>query len=162
MNADLTPVVPYPGAGSRRTFVCGDADDERLRLSYFKREQDGALVARIWFGPRSEGPPSVVHGGAVAAALDDVMGAAVWQAGYAAVAARIIVDFREMVPLGLEGVIESRIEGTEGRKVTVRAWLTDGDRVYAESQGLFVTLGAEQLADMTARYQQPRISTDPE
>jgi acyl-coenzyme A thioesterase PaaI-like protein len=158
-QADWTPVIPYPGAGTRRTFVCGGPDDERLRLSYFRRERDAALVARVWFGPGSEGPPGFAHGGAVAAALDDVMGAGVWLAGNPAVAARIIVDFREMVPLRLEAVIETRIEGKEGRKVTIRAWLTDGDRVFAEAEGLFVTLGAEQLAAMGARVQ-PRTTDD--
>jgi acyl-coenzyme A thioesterase PaaI-like protein len=154
-QTDWTPVTPYPGAGTRRTFVC-DRDDDRLRLSYFRRERDGTLVARVWFGPGSEGPPGFAHGGGVAAALDDVMGAGVWLAGYPAVAARIVVDFREMVPLGLEAIIETRIEATEGRKVTIRAWLTDGNRVYAESQGLFVTLGAEQLAGMA----RPRTPAD--
>ncbi len=162
MNADQsdwTPVVPYPGAGTRRNFVCGDRDDDRLRLSYFRRERDGALVARVWFGPGSEGPPGIAHGGAVAAALDDVMGAGVWLAGHPAFAARIVVDFREMVPLGLEAVIETRLEGTEGRKVTIRAWLTDGERVFAESEGLFVALRPEQLAAMASRAQ-PRVPTD--
>jgi acyl-coenzyme A thioesterase PaaI-like protein len=158
-QADWTPVEPYPGAGTRRTFVCSGRDDDRLRLSYFRRGLDGALVARVWFGPGSEGPPGVAHGGAVAAALDDVMGAGVWLAGYPAVAARIVVDFRDMVPLGLDAVIETRIEGTEGRKVTIRAWLTDGEIVFAESEGLFVVLGPEQLAEMSSRHQ-PRISPD--
>lgn len=159
MSEELVPVVPYPGAGTRRTFVSGDPEGTRLRLSYFRRQRDGALVAHVSFGPGSEGPPGIAHGGAVAAALDDVMGAGVWHAGHAAVAARIIVDFREMVPLGLEGVIETRLEGTEGRKVRIRAWLTDGERVFAESEGLFVMLGAEQLAAMASRAQ-PRIPTD--
>jgi acyl-coenzyme A thioesterase PaaI-like protein len=154
--ADWTPVVPYPGAGTRRSFLTGGGDDDRWRLSYFRRGRDGALVARIWFGPGTEGPPGIAHGGAVAAVLDDVMGAGVWLAGYPAVAARIVVDFREMVPLGLDAVIETRIEGTEGRKVRIRAWLTDGDRVFAESEGLFVILGPEQLAEMSSRSQ-PRI-----
>jgi acyl-coenzyme A thioesterase PaaI-like protein len=158
-QTDWTPVEPYPGAGTRHNFVCGGGDDDRLRLAYFRRGRDGALVARVYFGPGSEGPPGTAHGGAVAAALDDVMGAGVWLAGYPAVAARIVVDFREMVPLGLEAVIETRIEGTEGRKVNIRAWLTDGDRVFAESEGLFVILDPEQLAAMSSRAQ-PRISAD--
>lgn len=158
-HADWTPVVPYPGAGTRPNFVCGGPDDDRLRLLYFRHGAEGPLVARVWFGPGSEGPPGVAHGGAVAAALDDVMGAGVWLAGHAAVAARIVVDFREMVPLGLDAVIETRIEATEGRKVRIRAWLTDGERVFAESEGLFVALGPEQLAAMASRSQ-PRIPTD--
>jgi acyl-coenzyme A thioesterase PaaI-like protein len=155
-EADWTPAEPYPGAGKRPTFVNGAGHDDRVRLSYFRRGRDGALVARVWFGPGTEGPPGVAHGGAVAAVLDDAMGAGVWLAGYPAVAARIVVDFREMVPLGLAGVIETRIEGTEGRKVTIRAWLTDGDRVFAESEGLFVVLGPEQLAEMSSRHQNRR------
>jgi acyl-coenzyme A thioesterase PaaI-like protein len=159
-RADWTPVVPYPGAGTRRSFIHGGADDDRLRVSYFRRERDGALVARVHFGPGSEGPPGVAHGGAVAAALDDVMGAGVWLAGHPAVAARIVVDFREMVPLGLDAVIETRIEATEGRKVRIRAWLTIDERVLAESEGLFVILGQEQLDRMSSPAQ-PRMSTDP-
>lgn len=149
-SADWTPVVPYPGAGTRRSFIHGGRADDRLRVAYFRRERDGALVARIHFGAGCEGPPGMAHGGAVAAALDDVMGAGVWLAGHPAVAARIVVDLREMVPLGLDAVIETRIEGTEGRKVRIRAWLTDGDCVFAESEGLFVILGPEQLADISS------------
>jgi predicted thioesterase len=65
-----------------------------------------------------------------------------------------------MVPLGLDAVIETRIEATEGRKVRIRAWLTIDERVLAESEGLFVILGQEQLDRMSSPAQ-PRMSTDP-
>jgi acyl-coenzyme A thioesterase PaaI-like protein len=148
MNADLTPVVPFPGGGTRRTFVSGAPDDPRLRVEYFRRGTDGALVARVWFGPGSEGPPGYAHGGAVAAALDEAMGAAAWLAGHVAVAARIVIDFRELVPLGLHGVIDTRVDTVDGRKVTVRARLLDGDRLLAEGEGLFVVLTADQIAQL--------------
>jgi acyl-coenzyme A thioesterase PaaI-like protein len=147
-NEDLLPVVPFPGAGERRTFVSGEPDTGRLRVSYFRRGQDGPLVARVFFGPGSTGPPGYAHGGAVAAVLDEAMGAGVWLAGYAAVARRIIVDFRDMVPVGFEGLVETRIEGTEGRKISIRAWLFDGEHVLAEAEGLFVTLSEDQMQAM--------------
>ena len=147
-NDDLLPVVPFPGAGERRTFVSGEPDANRLRVSYFRRGQNGPLVARVWFGPGSEGPPGYAHGGAVAAVLDEAMGAGVWLAGHAAVAARIIVDFRDMVPVGFEGLVETRLEGTEGRKISIRAWLFDGEHVLAESEGLFVVLSDDQVQTM--------------
>jgi hypothetical protein len=68
--------------------------------------------------------------------------------GYAAVAARIIVDFRDMVPIGFEGLVETRIEAAEGRKISIRAWLFDGEHVLAESEGLFVLLSDEQIQAM--------------
>ena len=144
-DENLLPVVPFPGAGERRTFVSGEPDGGRLRVSYFRRGQDGPLVARVFFGPGSVGPPGYAHGGAVAAVLDEAMGAGVWLAGYAAVAARIIVDFRDMVPVGFEGLVETRIEATEGRKISIRAWLFDGEHVLAESEGLFVVLSDNQI-----------------
>jgi acyl-coenzyme A thioesterase PaaI-like protein len=147
-NADLVPVVPFPGAGERRTFVSGEPDGGRLRVSYFRRGQDGPLVARVLFGPGSVGPPGYAHGGAVAAVLDEAMGAGVWLAGYAAVAARIVVDFRDMVPIGFEGLVETRLEVTEGRKISIRAWLFDGEHVLAESEGLFVVLSDDQIQTM--------------
>jgi acyl-coenzyme A thioesterase PaaI-like protein len=158
MNADnLTPVVPYPGAGTRRTFVSGDPDPTRLRISYFQRASDGALVVHAWFGPGCEGPPGFVHGGAVAAVMDDAMGAGVWLAGHTGVAARIIVDLREMVPVGFDGLVETRIEGIEGRKVSIRAWLLErggSHRVFAESEGLFVILSTEQMQSIQAQARQ--------
>jgi acyl-coenzyme A thioesterase PaaI-like protein len=152
-----TPVIPFPGAGTRVTFVSGDPDDTRLRVEYFTRASDRALVARVWFGPGSEGPPGYVHGGAVAAALDEAMGAAAWLAGHVAVAARIVIDFREMVPLGLKGVIDTRVDTIDGRKVTVRARLVDGDRVLAEGEGLFVVLTADQIAQFARGHGSTRI-----
>jgi acyl-coenzyme A thioesterase PaaI-like protein len=157
MNADLTPVVPFPGAGTRRTFVSGDPDGTRLRIEYFRRGSDGALVARVWFGPGSEGPPGYAHGGSVASVLDEAMGAAAWMAGHFSVAARLIVDFREMVPVGLEGMIDTRIATVDGRKVTVRSRLLDGDRVLAEGEALFVILTPDQLADFVRRHGPPPI-----
>lgn len=150
------PVVPFPGAGTRRTFVSGDPDDARLRVEYFRRGDVGALVARVWFGPGSEGPPGYAHGGAVAAALDEAMGAAAWLAGHVAVAARIVINFRELVPLGLTGVIETGVDTVDGRKVTVRARLLDADRLLAEGEGLFVVLTADQIAQI-ARHESTRI-----
>lgn len=138
------PVSPFPGPP--RSFVSGDPGGNRLRVAYFRRERDGVLLARVWFGRGAEGPPGYAHGGSVAAVLDEAMGAAAWVAGHPSIAARIAVDFRHFVPLGLDGLIEAWVDGVDGRKITTRARLLDGDgRALAEGGGLFVKLTAEQI-----------------
>ena len=140
------PIDPFPGPP--QSFVSGDPGGHRLRVAYFQRESDSALIARAWFGQGSEGPPGYAHGGSVAAVLDEAMGAAAWVAGQPSIAARIEVDFRSMVPLGLDANVEMSVEKIEGRKITTRARLLDADgRVLAESAGLFLRLTDDQIRD---------------
>jgi acyl-coenzyme A thioesterase PaaI-like protein len=115
-------------------------------VAYF-RDRGGRLVGRAWFGPGAEGPPEHAHGGSVAAVLDEAMGAAAWMAGYPVVAARLSVDFRRMLPLGTDCLLEAWVDGVEGRKVQVRGRLTgEGVELFAEAQGLFIQLDEERLA----------------
>jgi acyl-coenzyme A thioesterase PaaI-like protein len=138
----------YPFPGPPQSFVSGDPDGHRLRVAYFRRQADGVLFARAWFGRGAEGPPGFAHGGSVAAVLDEAMGAAAWAAGHPSIAARIVVDFKTMVPLGIDASVEMTVEKVEGRKVTTRARLLDADgRVLAQSEGLFVRLTDDQIRD---------------
>jgi acyl-coenzyme A thioesterase PaaI-like protein len=158
--ADWTPVAPFPGAGTSRSFVSGEPEGRRLRVAYFARG-DGALVARAWFGPGAEGPPGYAHGGAVAGVLDEAMGAAAWLAGHASVAVRLVIDFRGLVPLGVDALVETTVASVDGRKITIRSrLLDDADRVFAEGEALFVALTAEQIADIVSRHGSPRASPD--
>ncbi len=151
-SPDLTPVDPFPRLAGGGAFVSGDMQSDRLRVAYFHRASDDMLVARVWFGPGTEGPPGHAHGGSVASALDEAMGGAAWHAGYPVVAARIMIDFRAMVPIGLEGTIEAHVEQVDGRKVRTRGTLTDtSGKVYANGEGLFIVLEPAQLDRLTAQ-----------
>jgi acyl-coenzyme A thioesterase PaaI-like protein len=144
-----TPIQPFPQLRPIRSFVSGDPDGDRLRVAYFRRERDGALVGRVWFGPGTEGPPGCAHGGSVAAVLDEAMGAAAWMAGHAVVAARLTTNFRRMVPLGSDAILEAWVADVEGRKVTTRARLLDASsEPFADGEGLFVLLEPEALDAM--------------
>lgn len=163
------PVEPLRIEGGRGSFVSGDPRGDTLRLAYFRRRaRDGEtgftedcdrLVGRAWFGPGSQGPPGHAHGGAMAAVLDECMGAAAWMSGYAVVAAHVEVDFHAMLPLGTDAWFEAWVESVDGRKVDCRARLyTHGDdggkHPFASSNGLFLTLPMERfraLLDEVAR-----------
>ena len=92
------------------------------------------------------GPPGHVHGGAMAATLDEGMGAVCWMNGHQAVAATITISFLEMLPVETETIMEARIDRLEGRKVQVRATLKNpSGQIVAEGSGLFVILREDQL-----------------
>lgn len=145
-------VQPLRIEGGRGSFVTGDPQGDRLRVAYFRRAADRALVGRAWFGPGAEGPPGHAHGGATAAVLDEAMGAAAWMEGWVVVAVHLEVDFQRMVPLGTDAWMEARVESVDGRKVLTRGRLHDAaGESFATASGLFVTLDPERFRQLLAR-----------
>lgn len=141
----LAPLAPQ----TMRSFVSGDPAGQRLRVRYFRRAADGALVGRVWFGPDAQGPPGHAHGGSMAAVLDEAMGAGAWLAGHTVVAARIGVSFRVMLPLGTIALVETWVDAVDGRKVSTRGRLsTEDGTVFAESNGLFVSIALEKFGGL--------------
>jgi acyl-coenzyme A thioesterase PaaI-like protein len=129
-----------------KTFVSGEPDGNRLRVRYFINPTADAFMARAWFGEGAEGPHGHAHGGAVAAVLDESMGTASWCLGHPALAAKIEVEFRAMVPLGTTATVEAWVESVDGRKVSLRARMRGDDgTVYGEARGLFIEQEPEQF-----------------
>ena len=149
---DWRPLDPFRIEGGRGSFVSGDPEGDTLRVAYFRRENDGRLMGRAWFGPGTAGPPGHAHGGAVAAVLDEAMGAAAWMAGHISLAASLHTDFRAMLPLGTDATLEAWVERHEGRKVWTRGALRGDDgRLFAEANALFIRLDADRDRDILAR-----------
>ncbi len=145
--------LEIPGTlGAGRSFVSGEPHSDRLRVRYYKRASDGALVGKAWFGPGAEGPPMHAHGGATAAVLDEVMGTACWVAGHPVLAARITSTFRRPLPLGTTALLEAFVERVERRKVFTRARVFGADGlVYAEGEGLYIELSAERFTELVGQ-----------
>ncbi len=135
--------------GAGRSFVSRDPHSDRLRVNYYARPSDGALVGKAWFGPGAEGPPKHAHGGSIAAVLDEVMGACCWVAHYPVLAARLDTLFKRPLPLGTVAILEAVILSVDGRKVKTHGRVLGADgRPFAEADGLFVTLPAERFTSM--------------
>lgn len=143
-EAGWEPVVPFPSPEG--TFL---HEGDRVRIAYFRKPQQPHLYAKAWFGRKTMGPPRHVHGGAMAAALDEAMGAVCWMNDHKTVAASISVKFIAMLPIETETIIESRIDRVEGRKIFTRASLANpSGEVVAEADGLFIVLREEALRAM--------------
>lgn len=149
------PIGPLGPVGTGRSFVSGEPNGDRLRVRYFRRVRDGALVAKIWFGPDAEGPPGHAHGGSMAAVLDEAMGAAAWMAGHHVLAASLTTEFRRMLPLGTVALLEAWVDRVDGRKVKTRGRLFGrGGELHAEGEGLFIVLEPERFGSLVERAAQ--------
>ncbi|MCB9730230.1 MAG: PaaI family thioesterase [Deltaproteobacteria bacterium] len=147
------PSEPLLPRGLGRPFVSGEPEGDRVRIRYFQRDSDRALVARAWFGPGTEGPPGHVHGGSMAAVLDEAMGLGCWIVGRKVLAGRLDVRFRAVLPLGSLVTVEAWVEHVDGRHVTTRGRIVGADgTVHAKGEGLFVELTDAQIDAMRERW----------
>lgn len=132
--------------GETLRFVSGDRTGNRFRMNYF-RDLEKNLVARVWFGPVTEGPPKHAHGGSIAAVLDEVLGLAAWAAGHPVVVGNLNVNFRQLLPIQTVVQVTTRLVSVEGRKVMIHGEVCSLDgSVYATGECLCIKLTEAQLA----------------
>ncbi|WP_436795391.1 PaaI family thioesterase [Actinospongicola halichondriae] len=109
---------------------------------------DKTMKGVVTFAGGYEGPPGCVHGGYIAAAFDEVLGATQSLSGTPGMTGRLSVDYRSPTPLHEELVFTGIFEGREGRKNFTTGTLHVGDRLCAEAQGLFISIDFGRLAEM--------------
>ncbi len=114
-----------------------------------RRHGEGVRAA-VTFGAAFESAPGRVHGGAVCAVVDDVLGYLMVCLGIAAYTARLEIDYRGGVPIDEPVTYDARETSREGRKSQVELTVhTAGAPPDAppliEAAGLFVIVTAEQL-----------------
>ena len=131
--------------GETLRFVSGDQTGNRFRMNYF-RDQEQNLVARVWFGPVTEGPPNHAHGGSIAAVMDEVLGLTAWAAGYPIVVGNLNVSFRQLLPIQTVVQVKTRLISAKGRKIMIHGEVTSLDGVvYATGEALCIKIAAENL-----------------
>lgn len=108
------------------------------------------INAEVTFGSAYEGPPGSVHGGLVAAAFDEVMGAAQALTGNPGMTGSLTIDYRAPTPLHSPLIITAWADRIEGRKIYVEATLHAGETLCAEGHGLFISVDFAKLAAMMA------------
>ncbi len=134
--ASTSPPTQLPEHGP--CFICGSENPYNLGIRWYVNEK-GEVSAEFTLTLAQQGPPGYAHGGLSAAVLDEVMGAAVWQAGYSAAAAKIEVNYRKPVPLGQPVKARGYVTRRNGRKIYARGeiYLPDGMLLVA-GKGLFI------------------------
>ena len=125
-------------------FGCGDRQGG-LRMALPTREGAETYESYVVFDERHQGGPGLVHGGIVAAALDEACGLLATWHRFPAVTARIFVRYRRPVPINTELLALAAVESTRGRRIHVDGRLVDGDEVLAEARGAFLHVPLEHF-----------------
>lgn len=114
-------------------------------------EIEGKVHARGVFGSAYEGPPGCVHGGYVAGAFDEVLGATQSLSGAPGMTGTLKVVYRSPTPLHTELHFVGELAGVEGRKILTKGTLHAGDRLCAEAEGIFISIRPEVFGDLMAQ-----------
>lgn len=115
---------------------CGPENPAGLGMR-FRIDGDRATT-QLTLDRRHEGAPGFAHGGALAAALDDLLGTVLIILERPAVTASLTVDYRKPALLHRPYELEAWCDRIEGRKLYLAGTIKDGDTLLAEARALFL------------------------
>lgn len=119
-----------------------------MTSEYFPEEK--RVVSRVLFNEAFQGPPSCVHGGFVAALLDEALGRTRHLTERNCVTGYLNVTYRRPTPINVELTVDARITDIQARKFVVRGSITAAGEVTAEAEGLFVFLDPEKFSALVS------------
>lgn len=105
----------------------------------FRLWRDGSTVRGGGQVPTSlNGPPSGVHGGFVAAILDELLGMAGVVAGAGGFTGTLTVRYLKLTPIGVDLDLEAHVQSVDGRKVTTTGSISANGEVCATAEAIFI------------------------
>lgn len=143
----------------QRCFACGQRNPFGLKLVF--RREDDTIVAD--FQPRAEhqGFPGIIHGGIVAAILDETLNRTSILAAHAewTMTGRLEVRYRRAVPYGPLLRIRASLGAQRMRMIQASGVVTladDEQTILAEARGTFLSLPEETVDTMIKDYPETR------
>lgn len=113
--------------------------------------EDRSIETVLAFTDSKEGPPGLVHGGALAAVMDEAMGAACVVLKRTGYTVTMQLSYKKAVPLNAQVTIRGRVIGTDGARTFTSASLTLPDGTLAvEATGVFFR--SQALQDKLATH----------
>lgn len=120
---------------------CGPQAEQGLGL---EPRLDGTTVrADLEFARRFEGGPGTVHGGAIAAFMDDLLGYVPVIYGTPGVTAKLDTNFIAPVPMGVTVQGTGWLSRIDGRKMWAEGTIEVEGSILVEASALFVAIDSE-------------------
>jgi len=99
---------------------------------------DGKAYGTVRCGYAYEGPPGHIHGGFLAAILDQFLGMAQLAGGIPGMTGSLEIRYLSPTPLNTDLTLEATTESAGDRKTRVRGEIRNGNQVTATAVGLFI------------------------
>lgn len=123
---------------------CGD-NPTGLRLPAPKAEGLTSYEARFAFSEEHQAGPGFVHGGLVAAALDEAAGLLATWYRFPSVTTSLTVRYRRPVHINRELTVRAELVVDDGRRIDVHAELLHGDGLLAHAEGTWAHVPLEHF-----------------
>ena len=133
-----------PPHHDRACFGCGD-NPFGLHLSSPAEEGARDYESYLRFDERHQAGPGFVHGGLIAAALDEACGLLATWHRFPTVTARLFVRYRRPVKINTELLVQARVTSSRGRRIRIDGRLCDGDDALAEARAAFLHVPLEHF-----------------
>lgn len=120
---------------NRSCYVCGKDNPAGLQASFTVHAEQRLLRGTFTPRPGHEGWQGIVHGGVIAALLDEAMVKLATSLGTPAMTAEITVKFRNPAAADKELLIAARITRDTSRLVEAEAAVSQGQTLIGEASG---------------------------
>ena len=127
--------------------ACWGCGDNPFGIHLRQPESEGLTEYESYleFDVRHLAAPGLVHGGLVAAALDEACGLLATWYRFPTVTGRLFVHYRLPVAINTELLVRSHVEDEHGRRIHIAGELVDGDDILAQARGAFVHVPLEHF-----------------
>ena len=147
---ERTPFLPGMEDFLDRSPITGQANP-LAPPAVLRRDMEARRVTgEVSFGAAFEGAPGIVHGGFVAALLDEALGMATIFSGSTGMTVELVTRYRSHTPVATPLRLEARLVSTEGRRIRTAGELLCGEDVIVEASGLFIAVDSGKFAALAA------------
>jgi acyl-coenzyme A thioesterase PaaI-like protein len=106
------------------------------------------------FGAAHEGAPGLLHGGLLAAAIDEVLGMATSFSGSPGMTRELTVRYERPTPIHAPLHFTGRLDRAEGRRLHVSCEVEANGVRTATAHGVFIQVGGEKFAELARAKRQ--------
>lgn len=114
-------------------FICGKRNPAGLQLTF--EETEKGVSATFILERQYQGYEEIIHGGVIAAILDEAMIKAANLRGLNAITAEITIRFRNTLMVGQNAMVQGKVLKEERRIIRAQAIIYKDDLVIAEAEG---------------------------